>query len=46
MITIVLILWVLAVIVTSAIWSRDPGRRADAGEVLRMIRSAFGRRRV
>jgi len=46
MIMIVLILWVLAIIVAAAIWSRDPGRRADAGEVLRMILSAFGRRRV
>ena len=46
MITIVLILWVLAVIVTPTIWSKDPGCRADAGEVLRMILSAFGRRRV
>ena len=46
MIRIVLILWVLAVIVAAAIWSKDPGRRADAGEVLRMILCAFGRRRV
>jgi hypothetical protein len=49
MITIVLVLWVLwvlAVIVAPAIWSKDPGRRADAGEVLRMILCAFGRRRV
>lgn len=36
----------LLVIVTPAIWSGDPRRRADAREILRMILTAFGRRRV
>ena len=36
MITIGLILRVLSVIAAAAIWSKDPGRRSDAQEVLRM----------
>ena len=33
-------------IVAPAIWSRDPMRRADARDVLRILLSAFGRRAV
>ena len=43
MITIGLILRVLSVIAAAAIWSKDPGRRADAQEVLRMTLSALVR---
>jgi hypothetical protein len=31
-------------VVTPAVWSRYPDRRANAIEVLRMILTAFGRR--
>jgi hypothetical protein len=37
---------VLLTIVVPAIWSRDPVRRADAREILRMVLSALGRRKV
>lgn len=33
-------------VVTPAIWSSDPKRRADVREVLRLLLSAFGRRSV
>lgn len=33
-------------VVTPAVWSKDPDRRASALEVLRVILSAFGRRPV
>jgi hypothetical protein len=36
----------LLYVVTPAIWSSDPKRRADAREVLRLLLSAFGRRSV
>lgn len=37
---------VLLAIAVPAVWSRDPVRRADAREILRMILSALGRRKV
>jgi len=36
----------LLIIVVPAVWSSDPARRADAREVLRMILTAFGRRKI
>jgi hypothetical protein len=37
---------VLFLVATPAIWSKNPARRADAREVLRMILTAFGCRPV
>jgi hypothetical protein len=42
----VIALALLLFVITPAIWSRDPKRRADAREVLRLLLSAFGRRSV
>jgi hypothetical protein len=41
-----IVAFVTVFVVTPAIWSKNPDRRANAIEVLRMILTAFGRRSV
>jgi hypothetical protein len=43
---VIVVALVLLVLVLPAVWSSDPARRADAREILRMLLTAFGRRRV
>jgi hypothetical protein len=49
MTALILALWalsLLSIIAVTAIWSEDPSRRTGAREVLRIILSTVGRRRV